>query len=192
MKNWPYLFLIAAVLSVSCKRESQKKVDNTSLLKESESSYNATHLKLIESIKFIAEPLQELNDEQMASVAALLHITRVIAHDEYTQNKSRGITDQYWQEIRKVCSPLPILDLSKGGCLDVNIGYAVSMARCLEDGTKNIEECERESSGDLATVINCHMTQIEELPQIIRKIEGRDWQGHPFPWPGSDDVDLGN
>ncbi len=154
----------------------QKSRDTITIQKE----YDERAKQMVRSMAYVGEPLNELTDDEMEAVAALLVMTRLASQSE---DASPSLSGGFWVELQKICPPIPrAIQHKLGGCLDESIAYATSMARCLDEG-KSEGECERESGGELSAHAYCQLRQLEEMEGIIRNIGERKWPPGPFPWP---------
>lgn len=149
----------------------------------SEAKYLAAGRDLARSIATIARPLKSLTKEQRASVAALLVITRVVSGSPSAKGSAQAaVLEAVWDETQDVCPPIKSAPFSRGGCLDANVAYATSMAKCLAD-KKSEATCEKLASPELSVAVACEMKRLGELPGVIGLLPGRDWPPGPFPWP---------
>ncbi len=145
--------------------------------------YDSVGGQFLQSLRLIGKPLKGLTEEQHASVAALLLVTRVVTEQQLTQQLAGGtLLESFWTDLPEVCPPLRSITLTRGGCLDEDIAYVSALARCHDEG-KSEDECEREAAPEAAAAVTCHMRQIEALAGIIRNIQGKRWPPGPFPWP---------
>ncbi len=137
--------------------------------------YDALAKQMVQSVAYIGEPLKDLTDEQLASVTALLVMTRVAAQSEGIEAiASTSIAETFWTEVSKIYPPMPKVHSLLIGCLEEQIAYAACRAK---GGTE--EECGPEAAAE----ITCLMKQFEELKGFIWRIPGRQWPPRPFPWP---------
>jgi len=158
---------------------------------KAKAEYDALAKGMVQSVAYIGEPLKGLTDEQQASVAALLVMTRMATRTEGISATATPL-EGFWVEVPGICPPMPGgLDKTFGDCFDQEIAYAQSMARCLDEG-KSEAECERESAGDLSAAVICQMGQIEKMKGIIERIQGRKWPPGPFPWPEGGERPIGD
>lgn len=183
MRNF-FIAMMVSMIVFSCCSENQSSKPIESDVARMRADYDSLATKMIESLAYIKEPLSKLTDEQKASVAALLLITRVAAQQQAVAGITKtDLLSEMWVEIPDLCPPLPEDTLKRfGDCRDHELAYGIAMARCLEEG-KSEAECEKESYGDLAAAVMCRMKEIEDLPGIIGLIPGRDWPPIPIPWP---------
>lgn len=146
--------------------------------------YDSLTTNLAKSIAFIGKPLKNLNEEQAASLAALLVVTRQAALMEgYPTKTTDKFSGLFWTEIQNICPPLKKFEIDRGGCIDEHIAYASAMASCLAEEGKTEEDCERENWPEGAAVTDCIMHEMEKMKGLIGKIGGRVWPPKPFPWP---------
>ena len=173
---------ISILLLLSCGGRPNQRDTNPTWKQKAE--YDALAQQMVQSVAYIGEPLKDLNDEQLAAVAALVVMTRVVAQSEGAEAiSSSSLVEGFWAEIVEICPPMPKrIQRELGGCFDEELAYAQSMSRCLDEG-KTEEECEREAAGELSAAVMCRMEQIEELKGFIWRIPGRRWPPGPFPWP---------
>ncbi len=171
--------MIAIFLLVSGTIDAgQSKVD----LRKVKTDFKRADRSMIEGVQMIGKQLTGLTKDQMASVAALVAMTRAATLME-GQKKFGQVMEGFWKETSEICPPLPKDTMKRfGDCRDHDLDYGVSMARCLEEG-KSESECERENYGSLQMAAQCRMKKIEELNDVIRVIPGHDWPNPPIPWP---------
>jgi hypothetical protein len=137
---------------------------------------------LIGGLRMVGEGLNGLTDEQMASVAALVAMTRVATQME-GPGTLEGAMEGFWTELPELCPPLTTDTMKRfGDCRDHVTDYAIAMARCLDEG-KSERECEKENYGSLEMAVRCRMKELEALNDLIELIPGRDWPNPPIPWP---------
>ncbi len=137
---------------------------------------------MIGGLRMVGEGLNGLTDEQMASVAALVAMTRVATQME-GPGMLEGVMEGFWTELPELCPPLTADTMKRfGDCRDHDTDYAVAMATCLDKG-KSESECEKESYGSLERAARCRMKELEALNDLIDLIPGRDWPSPPIPWP---------
>lgn len=177
-----FVAIMVGMVVFGCSENQSSKPTESDVARVRE-SYDSLATKMIKSLAYIKEPLSKLTDEQKASVAALLLITRVAAQQQVVAGiTTTDLLSEMWEEMPDICPPLPENTLKRfGDCRDYELAYGVAMARCLEEG-KSEAECEKESYGDLTAAVMCRMKEMEELPRIIDRIPGRGWPTHPFPW----------
>ena len=138
---------------------------------------------MVKGVRMIGEGLDGLTDKQMASVAALVVMTRVATLMEGPE-KIGSAMNGFWTELPEICPPLPEDTMKRfGDCLDFDADYVAAMAECEKDEKKSEEECEKDNYGSLGKAVRCRMKQIEALKDVIRIIPGRKWPDPPFPWP---------
>lgn len=178
-----FIAMMMCMIVFSCNENQNSKPTESEVAKV-RAAYDNLSTKMIKSLAYIQEPLSKLTDEQKASVAALLLITRIAAQQQVVAGITKTeLLSKMWEEMPDLCPPLPENTLKRfGDCRDHELAYGVAMARCLDEG-KSEAECEKESYGDLTAAVMCRMKEIEELPGIIGLIPGRDWPPHPIPWP---------
>ncbi len=169
----------SSLLLLSCG-EQRVPAETLEAAQTARLQYDSLAQQVARSLAFVGQPLRDLNDEQMASVAALLVMTRVAAQTE--RLAGGALAESFWAEVPEICPPLPQVDLQLGDCLDAHIAYASAMARCLDEG-KTEDQCDRETAGEMSATVICEMRKIEEMKEIIGRIPGRDWPPGPFPWP---------
>lgn len=177
----------SSVFLLSCN--GQERPDATPDYAQAKAQYDTLAKQMVQSLAYIGEPLKDLTDEQMASVAALLAMTRVAAQSEGLEAvASASLSEGFWVELPEICPPMPeVIQLKLGGCLGEELAYATAMARCEDEG-KSEDECEREAAPELSAAVMCRMRQIEEMRGIIGRIPGRRWPPDPFPWPEGGDT----
>ena len=145
--------------------------------------YDLAKRQMTKSVASIGAPLKKLPREQMASLAAILVITRVVAQSD--MSKITAGSEAFWRELDELCPPLPNApEFKYGDCLDETIAYATAMQQCINKG-KAEEQCDREEAGSGSAVVMCRMKQLEDMRGAINRIPGRDWPPGPFPWPVS-------
>lgn len=145
--------------------------------------YDSFAKQMVHSVQYIGGPLKDLNEEQMASLGALLMITRVVAQSEAFGLLTEPTVGEFWTEVDGICPPMPQApEFRYGNCLDEGIAYASAMQRCLDEG-KAEAECERLAAPQLAAAVVCEMRKLEEMRGVIGGIPGRRWPPGPFPWP---------
>ncbi len=152
-------------------------------LSKAKAEYEALAKRTAQSVAYIGEPLKNLTDEQLASVAALLVMARVAAQSEGIDAKvGASFSKGFWVEVPEFCPPMPKgIERQLKGCGAKELAYAVAMSKCLEE--KDESWCERENAGKLSAAVMCTMEQIEKMKGIIQAIGGRRWPPGPFPWP---------
>lgn len=145
--------------------------------------YDVLAKQMVQSVAYIGEPLKDMTDEQMASVAALLVMTRTVTQAEGIETiAGSGIAEAFWTEVSKIYppgkGPKPrTCNLAGGGCFDADIAYLSCLVSRVDKTTE--KECWPESAAANA----CHMKQFEELRECIKRdIPGRQWPDQPFPW----------
>jgi len=146
--------------------------------------YDGAGLKMAQSVRAVASSLKGLSREQQAAVAALVVMSRVVGQHESARSlaaSSFGRT--FWSEVSGICPAPTQVQFSRGGCVDAEIAYATSMAKCLAEKGKTDSDCERQAAPEGAAAVTCYMRQIEDLAGIIRTIPGGGWGPGPFPWP---------
>lgn len=137
---------------------------------------------MVGGLRMVGERLNGLTDDQMASVAALVAMTRVATLMEGPEKIGRAM-EGFWAELPEICPPLPKDTMKRfGDCRDYDADYGTAMARCLDKG-KSERECEKENYGSLELAVRCRMKQLEGLNHFIVLIPGRDWPDPPIPWP---------
>jgi hypothetical protein len=167
------------LLALSCGGQEVPE-ETVEAAQTAQAEFDALAKQVAQSVAAVGQPLRTLNEDQMASVAALLVMTRAVAQSE--QLGSSVLGEAVWGGLTGICPPLPEGDLRLGSCMDEHIAYASAMARCEEDG-KTEQECDRETAGEMQATVMCEMGRIEELRQAIGRIPGRRWPPGPFPWP---------
>lgn len=145
-------------------------------------AYDTATRRVTRSLAYVAAPLKSLTEEQKASLAALLTITRVVAQTEVSGLGTPEVTAQLWSEVERFCPVPKAVDFKYSNCLDEQIAYASAMKKCEDEG-KSEDECEREAAGEAAAAIACEMRKLEEMRGAIQGIPGRRWPPRPFPWP---------
>ena len=179
MSNFRILIPTLAILFPLILTPAASAVADT----KAKAEYDALAENAVQSLAYIGKPLKKLTDEQMASVAALLVMTRQATLSEgLNGGPGAGFAKMFWGEVRGICPPTPKFELTRGGCLDEEIAYAQGMARCEAEG-RSREDCERENAGPASAALTCHMRAIEEMRGLILEIAGRKWPPRPFPWP---------
>jgi hypothetical protein len=176
------LVLSGAALS-SCSRNREPPAEAVAAYQKALSHYDTLADQLAQSVAYLGQPLQSLSEQQQASIAALLILTRVTAQAEAVRPAdAKGALEAVWGRMADVCPPVRSVSFSRGGCLDQSIAYAGAMARCLKEG-KSESECEKLSAPEGAAEIACVMRQLEGLQGVIGGLPGRRWPPAPFPWP---------
>jgi hypothetical protein len=138
---------------------------------------------MVNGVRMVGEGLDGLTDKQMASVAALVVMTRVATLMEGPENIG-SVMEGFWTELPEVCPPLPENTMKRfDDCWEFDIAYVAAMAECEKDEEKSEEECEKDNYGSLARAVLCRMKQIEALKEVFKFIPGRKWPDPPFPWP---------
>lgn len=180
------LALSALALSgalAGCKRDRAPAPEAVAAYEGALAQYDTLAGQLAQSVAYLGQPLQSLNEQQQASVAALLILTRVTAQAQALRPaRATGPLEAVWNRLPDVCPPVRTASFSRGGCLDASIAYASAMASCLKDG-KPESECERVAAPEGAAEIACMMRQLEGLRGLIGGLPGRRWPPGPFPWP---------
>lgn len=172
---------LAVALSVGCRGAERPPASPEQLaaLRQAQARYDSLAVQFRQTLRFVGEPLKGLTEEQQASVAALVLMTRVATEQQLVGGT---LLEGFWTDVPEFCPPLRSVTFSRGGCLDAEIAYASSMPRCLDEG-RSEAQCEREAAGDLGAAVSCKMREIEALAGVIGRIPGRQWPPRPFPWP---------
>ncbi len=178
-----FIAMMMCMIVFSCTEKQNSKLTESEIAKV-RTDYDKLSTKMINSLAYIQKPLRKLTDEQKASVAALLLITRVATQQQVVAGITKmELLNEMWEELPELCPPLPENTMKRfGDCRDHELDYGIAMSRCLEEG-KSDAECKKESYGDLTAAVMCRMKEIEELPGIIGSIPGRGWPPDPIPWP---------
>lgn len=146
--------------------------------------YDGAGLKMAQSVRAVALPLEGLSREQQAAVAALVVMSRVVGQHESARSlAASSFGRRLWSEVSTICPAPARIQFPRGGCLDAEIAYATAMARCLAEEGKTESDCDRQAGPEGAAAVMCHMREIEDLAGIIRTIPGGRWGLGPFPWP---------
>jgi hypothetical protein len=175
------VYCVAGAFLLSC--EAQQVSGRPEAYRKAKAEYDGLANRVVQSVATVGGPLKDLTDEQMASVAALLVMTRVAARSEGIISRVSTSLDGFWVELPEICPPMPKpIEFKLGGCLDEEIAYATAMAKCKDEG-KSDDECDKETAAEATAAVLCHMRQLEELGGIIGRIPGRQWPPDPFPWP---------
>jgi hypothetical protein len=185
--------VLASLALVACDETKPTREMAIAGARRAKAEYEKLAGSVVASLPVVAAPLEGLNEEQMASVAGLLVMTRVAARNEGVGSlHSAPLTNGYWAEIADLCPPLPNdLDSKLPGCLGPEVEYASSMAECLKERCPEDEPgcealCERVHAGKLSAAVACRMEEIDAMRGVIQKITGRPWPPGTFPWPGTD------
>jgi hypothetical protein len=190
--------VLPAVFLTSCVTQKAGKKP-TDLMKV-KAEYDSLAKKMVESVTYIGEPLKGLNEEQLASVAALLVMTRVATQNEGIKAiTSTTLSERFWVEVLEICPPTPKDIGSKlPGCLGLELESSESMATCMNSKCREYESepekcdelkwkyeriCEKENAGKLTEAVQCRMEEIEKMRGILQRISGRKLPPGPFPWP---------
>jgi hypothetical protein len=176
------LALLASVIS-ACQTSRAPSEEQLARYRKVAAEYDTFGAQAAQSVAYLGEPLKGLNQQQQASVAALLILVRVAAE---TSALGRGSEpqpiDRIWSALPDVCPPIRNASFSRGGCLDADLAYASAQASCLKKG-RTEADCDRESAPLGAVAVQCHMKELQERIRTIRGLPGRRWPPGPFPWP---------
>jgi hypothetical protein len=175
--------LLIMLLLISCG-ERKAETKPAPELRTIKADFAGTDRAMTKALAMVGKHLKGLNKEQMASVAALVAMTRVATMMEGLKSVSSS-PESFWTELPDICPPLPEDTMTRfGDCRDHDLSYGTDMAKCLDEG-KTEAQCEKENYGSLEQAARCRMKQLEALNTFIELIPGRDWPHPPIPWPES-------
>lgn len=175
--------MIMCIIIFSCNNARKSKLLETDVAKL-RIGYDSLATQMINSLAYIQKPLNDLNKEQKASVAALLIITRIATQQQFFGEITKtDLISKVWEQMPDLCPEKPEVILNRfGDYRDQLMAYGVAMAKCLEDESKSESDCEKECWVEASECVEASMKELEELPGIIDIIPGRDWPPEPFPW----------
>jgi len=170
------VFMLSLLFLISCSN-----VTGNTKEKPVQTKIDKTDQAMVKGVRMVGKNLEGLSKEQMASVAALITMTRAATLMEGEERFGRGLT-RFWVEMQAICPPLPEDTMRRfGDCRDHELDYGKSMAKCLKKG-KSEMECEKENYGSLKMAVQCRMEELEKLNGVILEIPGIDWPDPPIPW----------